>query len=75
MPDVCAARNGEIVGIVANEQSRLSRQGDGAWELVVTLRSGSVRLDGKWLSPEQSDRLLARLGYESASDGSLIRSA
>lgn len=76
MPDVCAARNGEIGGIVANEQSRLTRRGDGAWDqLVVTLRSGSVRLDGKWLSPEQSDRLLARLGYESASDGSLIRSA
>jgi hypothetical protein len=42
---------------------------------VTHVRSGPVRLDGKWLSPEQSDRLLARLGYESASDGSLIRSA
>lgn len=138
MPDVCAARNGEIVGIVANEQSRLTRQGDGAWEQLVvtltkagvtkveTLRNGPISVepgnrlvgrllavvdaeevertearvqdahrelfnegrpsgrapfgyrstkDEKWLSPEQSDRLLARLGYESASDGSLIRPA
>src|SRR3954466_14966975 len=33
-----SARKGEIVGVVVNEQSRLTRQGTGAWdELVVTL--------------------------------------
>jgi len=40
---VRAARKGELVGVVTNEQSRLTRQGTGAWDdLVVTLTKAGV---------------------------------
>jgi DNA invertase Pin-like site-specific DNA recombinase len=40
---VRSARKGELAGVVVNEQSRLTRQGDGAWDqLVVTLTKAGV---------------------------------
>ena len=63
---VRAARKGEIVGVVVNEQSRLTRQGTGAWdELVVTLTKAGVTkvetLRAGPVSVEPGNRLVGRI--------------
>jgi DNA invertase Pin-like site-specific DNA recombinase len=66
LSEVRAARQGEIVGDVVNEQSRLTRQGNGAWDdLVVTLTKAGVTkvetLRAGPVSVEPGDRLVGRL--------------
>jgi DNA invertase Pin-like site-specific DNA recombinase len=61
-----SARKGEIVGIVVNEQSRLTRQGTGAWDdLVVTLSKAGITkvetLSAGTISVEPGNRLTGRL--------------
>lgn len=61
-----AARKGELAGVVVNEQSRLTRQGTGAWdELVVTLTKAGVTkvetLRAGPVSVEPGNRLVGRL--------------
>lgn len=61
-----SARKGEIAGVVVNEQSRLTRQGTGAWdELVVTLTKAGVTkvetLRAGPVSVEPGNRLVGRL--------------
>lgn len=63
---VRAARKGEIAGVVVNEQSRLTRQGTGAWdELVVTLTKAGVTkvetLRNGPVSVEPGNRLVGRI--------------
>jgi DNA invertase Pin-like site-specific DNA recombinase len=63
---VRAARKGEIAGVVVNEQSRLTRQGTGAWdELVVTLTKAGVTkvetLRAGPVSVEPGSRLVGRI--------------
>jgi DNA invertase Pin-like site-specific DNA recombinase len=63
---VRSARKGELVGIVTNEQSRLTRQGEGAWdELVVTLtRAGVTKVEtlrNGPISVEPGNRLVGRM--------------
>jgi DNA invertase Pin-like site-specific DNA recombinase len=63
---VRSARKGELVGIVVNEQSRLTRQGEGAWdELVVTLtRAGVTKVEtlrNGPISVEPGNRLVGRM--------------
>jgi DNA invertase Pin-like site-specific DNA recombinase len=63
---VRSARKGEIAGIVVNEQSRLTRQGDGAWdELVVTLTKAGIAsvetLRAGAVSVAPGNRLVGRL--------------
>jgi DNA invertase Pin-like site-specific DNA recombinase len=60
------ARKGAIAGVVVNEQSRLTRQGTGAWdELVVTLtRSGVTKVETLRAGPisvEPGSRLAGRI--------------
>jgi DNA invertase Pin-like site-specific DNA recombinase len=64
--DVRTARKGELVGVVVNEQSRLTRQGAGAWdELVVTLSKAGVTdvqtLRAGPISVEPGNRLVGRM--------------
>lgn len=63
---VRAARRGELLGIVVTEQSRLTRQGTGAWDdLVVTLtKAGLTKVEtlrGGPVSVEPGNRLVGRL--------------
>jgi DNA invertase Pin-like site-specific DNA recombinase len=63
---VRTSRKGGLVGVVVNEQSRLTRQGSGAWdELVVTLtRAGLsevVTLRSGRVSIEVGNRLVGRI--------------
>lgn len=63
---VRTARKGELVGVVVNEQSRLTRQGTGAWdELVVTLTKAGVTkvetLRAGPVSVEPGNRLVGRM--------------
>lgn len=61
-----SARKGDIAGVVVNEQSRLTRQGTGAWdELVVTLTMAGVTkvetLRAGAVSVEPGNRLVGRI--------------
>jgi DNA invertase Pin-like site-specific DNA recombinase len=63
---VRSARKGELVGVVVNEQSRLTRQGTGSWdELVVTLTKSGISkvetLRSGPISVEPGNRLVGRL--------------
>jgi DNA invertase Pin-like site-specific DNA recombinase len=63
---VRAARKGELAGVVTNEQSRLTRQGTGAWDdLVVTLTKAGITkvetLRSGPVSVEPGNRLVGRL--------------
>lgn len=63
---VRTARKGELAGVVVNEQSRLTRQGTGAWdELVVTLTKAGVTsvetLRGGPVSVAPGSRLVGRM--------------
>lgn len=63
---VRTARQGELAGVVVNEQSRLTRQGNGAWdELVVTLtRAGLAEVQTLRSGPvsvEPGNRLVGRI--------------
>jgi DNA invertase Pin-like site-specific DNA recombinase len=64
--EVRGARKGEIVGVVVNEQSRLTRQGTHAWDdLVVTLTMAGITkvetLRQGPISVEPGNRLVGRL--------------
>ena len=63
---VRSARKGEIVGVVVNEQSRLTRQGTNAWDdLVVTLtKAGITKVDTLRQGPisvQPGSRLVGRM--------------
>jgi DNA invertase Pin-like site-specific DNA recombinase len=63
---VRSAPTGQIVGVVVNEQSRLTRQGTGSWdELVVTLTKAGITkvetLRSGPISVEPGNRLVGRL--------------
>jgi DNA invertase Pin-like site-specific DNA recombinase len=66
LADVRSARTDELAGIVVNEQSRLTRQGNSAWdELVVTLTKAGITqietLRSGPISVEPGNRLVGRI--------------